>query len=306
MSIVEKAAERLKTLQPEPVLPSEEPVPQPTGPTIERLHERRVRTVDEADAAEAAPALHIDLHALRRAGLLPADDDAGARLADEVRRVKRPLLDNAYGKSGKALAHAERISVTSAVPGEGKTFTAMNLALSLAREPDFEVLLVDGDIPKMDITRVLGLEERPGLMDALTGACRPDDVVVTTDVPNLLVIPAGQRSAVTTELFGGRRMEYVLERLGGDGRQRLLVFDSSPLLATPESQVLAAHMGQVVIVVSAGHTREHELKAALECMHDAQYVGLLLNMSRLPAIENHYYRHYGEFGYTPQYQLRDH
>lgn len=304
MSIVEKAAERLKALQPEPDVASEDDrVPLPPGPTIERLHERRERTLAEADTAEAPPTLHVDMHVLRRAGLLPFDDDADALLADEVRRVKRPLLDNAYGKSAKAFTHAERIVVTSAVPGEGKTFTAMNLALSLAREPDFEILLVDGDVPKMDITRVLGLEERPGLMDALTGASRPDEVIVATDVANLLVVPAGQRSAVTTELFGGRRMEFLLERLGGDGRQRLLVFDSSPLLATPESQVLAAHMGQVLMVVSAGHTRQHELKAALECMHDAQYVGLVLNMSRLPAIENHKYQHYS---YHAQYQLQDH
>lgn len=305
MSIVEKAAERLKALQPEPVLLADGPAPLPTGPTIERLRDR-TRGSDQADAVEAAPtpALHIDPHVLRRAGLLPFDDDAGALLADEVRRVKRPLLDNAYGKGGKPLAHAERIAVASAVPGEGKTFTAVNLALSLAREPDFEVLLVDGDIPKMDITRVLGLEEHQGLMDALTGACQPESVIVTTDVPNLLVVPAGQRSAVTTELFGGRRMEYVVDRFGGNGRQRLLVFDSSPLLVTPESQVLTAHMGQIVMVVRAGHTRQHELKSALECMHDdAQYVGIVLNMSRLPAIESHHYPHYS---YYTQHQPQGH
>lgn len=316
MNIVEKAAERLKTLAPEPVslpepetasapLPPEVPSPRSTGPAIERLHQR-VHSVAEA-AMDAVQPWHVDQHVLKRAGFLPADDESAARLADEVRRVKRPLLDNLSTMGAQALRYAERIVVTSAVPGEGKSFTAVNLALSLAREPDFEVLLVDGDIPKADITRTLGLEERPGLMDALTNEdCRPAELVVRTDVPNLLVVPAGQRSSLTSELFRGRRMQYVLEQFSARNRQRLLVFDSSPLLATPEAQVLASHMGQVVIVVSAGHTRQHELRAALESLSASQYVGLLLNMSRLPAIENHYYSHYSQYRPYAKLQLQDH
>lgn len=313
MSIVEKAAERLKTLAPEPAVtpipeehtPRHEPLPIHTGPAIERLQER-VRTAPDTGVEVHTP-WHVDQHALKRAGFLPADDETGARLADEVRRVKRPLLDNLGGTGASVLKRAERIVVTSAVPGEGKSFTAVNLALSLAREPDFEVLLVDADIPKMDITRVLGLEGRLGLMDALADEqCRPADLVTSTDIPNLLVIPAGQRSPLTSELFGGRRMAYVLDQLGARNRQRLLVFDSSPLLATPEAPVLASHMGQVVLVVSAGHTRQHELRAALECMNDSQYVGLLLNMSRLPAMENHYYSHYSRYNPYGQFQLQDH
>jgi exopolysaccharide/PEP-CTERM locus tyrosine autokinase len=249
----------------------------------------------------------VDEAALRRAGFLPTEEEAASRLADEVRRLKRPLLDNATGKRAKPLAHAERIVVTSAIPGEGKTFTTVNLALSLAREPDFEVLLVDGDIPKSDITRVLGLDGQPGLMDVLADEqCTPEEVIVRTDVPNLLVLPAGERHPLTSELFGGRRMEYILETLAGRNRRRLVVFDSSPLLATPESPILASHMGQVVVVVAAGHTRQHELKSALESLDDSQYVGLMLNMSRLPPIENHYYSHYGQQAHYSPYQLQNH
>ncbi len=292
MSTVEKAAEKLKSLQPEPQAPlhNDDAVPlHHAASTVERLHERP-GTADHV--AETAP-WHVDSHALKRADLLPADDEAMARLADEVRRIKRPLLDNVSGKGARALPHPERIVVTSAVPGEGKTFTAVNLALSLAREPDFEVLLVDSDIPKADVTRVLGLDKHPGLMDVLADEQRrPAEVVVRTDVPNLLVVPAGKRHLLTAELFGGRRMEYVLDALGGPSRRRLLVFDSSPLLATPEAPILVSHMGQVVVVVGAGHTREYELKAALENVDGSQYVGLVLNMSQLPAIENHYYSRY--------------
>lgn len=302
MNIVEKAAEKLKTQQPErPVPPRvEDPAPLHASPTVERLQER-MRAVDPP--VETAPLWHLSQKALQRAGLLPTGDEADGRLADEVRRIKRPLLDNASGKGAKPFTHSERIMVTSAVPGEGKTFTALNLALSLAREPDFEVLLVDADIPKSDVTRVLGLEGRPGLMEVLADEHRrPVDVIVRTDVPNLLVVPAGERHPLTAELFGGHRMEYVLEELGGHDRRRLVIFDSSPLLATPESQVLASHMGQVVVVVGAGRTRQHEVAMALEGLNDSQYVGLILNMSRLPAIESHYYSHYSHYSH---YQFQD-
>ena len=302
MNIVEKAAEKLKSLQPERPPPSgiEDVSPLHVAPIVERLQER----IWEADQppADSAPPWHVDEKALQRAGLLSKEDGAGNRLADEVRRVKRPLLDNVRGKGAKSLEYAQRIVVTSAVPGEGKTFTAVNLALSLAREPDFEVLLVDGDIPKSDITRVLGLEGRPGLMEVLADEhSQPSDVVVRTDIPNLQVVPAGKRHPLTAELFGGRRMESVLKGLSSRG-QRLLVFDSSPLLATTESQTLVSHMGQVLVVVGAGHTRQHEVASALEILGDSQYVGLILNMSRLPASESHYYSHYSHYN---RYQFQD-
>lgn len=276
-------------------------MPLHAGPTVERLQDRA--WASDEPAAGTAPPWHIDQRALQRAGLLPMEDSSMGRLADEVRRVKRPLLDNVGGKCANPLDHAQRIVVTSAVPGEGKTFTAMNLALSLASEPDFEVLLVDGDVPKSDITRVLGLEGRPGLMEVLADEQRrPADVVVRTDIPNLLVVPAGKRHPLAAELFGGRRMEYMLKGWCGHGRQRLLVFDSSPLLATPESQTLVSHMGQVLVVVSAGHTRRHEVASALDSLDGSQYVSLLLNMSRLPATESHYYSHYSSYGH---YRLLD-
>lgn len=292
MSIVEKAVEKLKTLQPEPpVSPPVEVAPSHPVPTIERLS-GKARTVDQA--AETTPLWHVDQIALERAGLLPAGDEANDRLADELRRVKRPLMDNAIGKGSKVLAHAERIVVTSALPGEGKTFTAVNLALSLARELDFEVLLVDGDIPKSHITRALGLNGQPGLMDVLVDERRqPAEAIVRTDVPNLLVVPVGKHHPLTAELFSSLRMEHVLEEFGGRHQRRLVVFDSSPLLATSESQVLATHMGQVVMVVAAGHTSQHAVNSALQSLNGSQYVGLILNMSCLPASENYYYSYYG-------------
>ncbi|TAM61104.1 MAG: exopolysaccharide biosynthesis protein [Rhodanobacter sp.] len=292
MSIVEKAVEKLKTLQPEPpVSPRIETGSPHPAPTIERLRDS-ARAVDQA--TETAPTWHVDHRALERMGLLSADGEANGRLTDQLRRIKRPLMGNAIGKGARAWAHAERIVVTSAVPGEGKTFTAVNLALSLARERDLEVLLVDGDIPKFDITRALGLEGRPGLMDVLADEQRhPAEVIVRTDVPNLLVVPVGGRQSLAAELFGSLRMEYVLEEFGGRNLRRLLVFDSSPLLATSESQALVSHMGQVVVVVAADRTRQQVVNSALQSLNGSHYVGLILNMSCLPASENHYDSYYG-------------
>lgn len=304
MSIVEKAAEKLKALQPEAPAQAERTPPPPhleafdggVATTIERLPER---TREVAPSPETGFPCHIDTLVLERAGLLPRDPEANYRLADELRRVKRPLLDNVTGKGARPIAHAERIVVSSAAPDEGKTFTAVNLAMSLAHDPDFEVLLVDGDVPKSDITRILELEGRPGLMDVLADEQRhPAEVIVRTDVPNLLVVPSGQQHALAAELFGSLRMEYVLEEFGGRNRRRLVVFDSPPLLAVSESQVLASHMGQVVVVVAAGYTHRSALASALQGMNGAQYVGLILNKSRLLASENHYDRYYGRYGYA--------
>ncbi|HEX7326318.1 MAG TPA: AAA family ATPase [Rhodanobacteraceae bacterium] len=303
MSIVEKAAEKLRTLQSDPdvatlaAVADPAPVAEPARatPSIERLHGRS-RPVEASAPVE--PPWHVDEAALRGVGATA--DEASWRLLDEMRRAKRPLLDNATGKGARPIAHAERIVVTSAVPGEGKTFTTVSLALSLAREPDFEVLLVDGDVPKSDITRRLGLEDRPGLMDVLADESRePSEVVVHTDVPNLLVVPAGGQNALGSELFGGRRMDYVLEAFGHSRRPRLVVFDSPPLLAISDAPVLVSHMGQVVMVVAAGHTRQQDVRSALESLAGSQYVGLILNKSSLPASESHYYggyygHHYGK------------
>jgi exopolysaccharide/PEP-CTERM locus tyrosine autokinase len=304
MSTVEKAAEMLRASQlGVPPLEPAQPEPPQSGPaetaaahaapSIERLQERAHSAAEGMGAASSS--WHVDRKALERAGLLPLGLEANGRLVDEMRRIKRPLMANAFGKGVQGLAHAERIVVTSAVSGEGKSFTALNLAMSLACEPDFEVLLVDGDVPKSHLTHVLGLQKHPGLMDVLANdQLSPSDVIVRTDVPNLLVVPAGKRHPLTSELFGSLRMEYILQEFGGRDSRRLVLFDSSPLLATSESQVLVSHMGQVVMVVAAGHTVRHAVDQALQAMDESQYVGLMLNMSRLPASESYYDSYYGQ------------
>ncbi|MGH8280179.1 MAG: AAA family ATPase [Gammaproteobacteria bacterium] len=298
MSIVEKAVEKLtnaRAREPD-ALPRVEPVFETVSlhssppPMIERIEER-VRAA-HAPKVEVAR-WHISSAALKQAGLLPDSEEAASRLADELRRVKRPLLRNLDSKGGQALHNGHRIMVASALPGEGKTFTAFNLALSLAKERDLEVLLVDADVPKYDITRILKLESRPGLMDVLSDETRsPTEVIVRTDVPNLMVVPVGKRDELVAELFGSRRMEEVLLEFAGAGQRRVLLFDSSPLLAAAEAPTLATLMGQILVVVAAGRTEKETVAAALQALGDSASVGLVLNMSRLPAHENYYYGYY--------------
>ena len=288
MSIVEKAVEKLTAGQPEPGDLGEMSMDFASARTsamVEQLQDR-MRVV-QPQPGEAS-AWHVNIAELKRAGLLPSQAEAAGRLADELRRIKRPLILNAKGKGSQPLKYRTRIMVASAVPGEGKTFTSLNLALSLAQEPDFEVLLVDGDVPKSDITRMLSLGDRPGLMDVLADVkLHPADVIVRTDIPNLSVVPVGRRDPLVAELFGSRRMECVLEELGGHDSRRLLVFDSAPLLATAEARALASHVGQIVVVVAAGRTQQTELGSALQDLDGTQYIGLVLNMSQLPASESH-------------------
>lgn len=306
MSMIEKAAEKLRVrasaaagVPPVAVRPESAPehaAPRAT-PTVERLQERTAAA--EPAVAEPTPLWHVDYQRLRRLGILPEGNDAAARLANELRRAKRPLLDNINGKRA-GHAHAERIGVTSAVPGEGKTFMALNLAMSLAHEPDFEVLLVDGDIPKSDITHILELEDHPGLMDVLVDATRhPETVVVHTDVPNLSILPVGRPHPLTAEMFGSQRMEFVLDQLTRVHQRRLVVFDSSPLLATPEAPLLAARMGQIVMVVGAGRTSRQEVKVALSALGESQFVGMVLNKSHLPPGEALPYGYYSRYYANP-------
>lgn len=297
MSIVEKAVEKLKIAHPdEPATLRSEPGFEPVvlqasaASTIERLRDRT--RITHGPAVEVPP-WHVNMADLKRAGILPEDEKVAFRLAHELRHVKRPVIANVTGQGSKRVENSHLIMVASALPGEGKTFTALNLALSLAKEIDFEVLLVDADVPKSDVTRILKLESREGLMDVLLDETRqPAEVILHTDVPNLSVVPVGKRSSLTAELFGSARMDYVLREFLGPGRRRLVLFDSSPLLATADAQTLATYMGQVILVVAAGRTERQTVESALQTLGDSRCVGLVLNMSRLPGRENYYYGYY--------------
>jgi protein-tyrosine kinase len=235
----------------------------------------------------------IDSGALRAAGLLPPQQEEH-QLAQQYRRVKRPLIASAIGRGAPRVQGGQLIMVTSALQGEGKTFTSVNLALSMSIDKDVHIVLVDADVAKPQISRLLGLEDAEGLLDALRRTdLEVERLIRPTDVPNLSILPAGTRSSEATELLASARMEQVTAGLAERDRQRIVLFDSPPLLHTTESHALAQSMGQVVVVVRAESTPQPVLLDALKLLEGHRAVSLVLNQSVKSARTAYYYR-YGE------------
>ena len=153
---------------------------------------------------------HVDLNELEKMGFLVPDSEQQMEMADEYRIIKRPLLANAFGKGVVPVDNGNLIMVVSALPGEGKTFTAINLGMSMAMEMDTTVLVMDGDLINPALSRVFGLEGKPGLVDLLLDQNLDiGDVIYSTDIPKLKILPAGHSYHHSTELLGGE------ESMGG-------------------------------------------------------------------------------------------
>jgi exopolysaccharide/PEP-CTERM locus tyrosine autokinase len=235
----------------------------------------------------------MDIATLRAAGVVGPEDEE-RRIAEEYRLIKRPLLKATASNDSGTLNNV--IVITSAVPGEGKTFTSINLALSLALERDIQVVLVDGDVAKRDITHVFGLDEEPGLLDAARDtSVGLEQAILRTDVASLFVIPAGSRHLEATEILASERTVMLLAQLAAEPR-RIVLIDSPPLLATTEAGVLASLAGQVVMVVKASETPQNVVTSAIETIAEDKPLSLVLNQV-LSVPERHYGYYYGGYGY---------
>ncbi len=235
----------------------------------------------------------VDLTALEQAGFIRPDALATA-LAEEFRILKRPLLLGVSGATGIAADKRQSILVCSASPNEGKTFCALNLALSLAAEHDTEVLLVDGDVVKPEILSILGLDDGPGLTDALADpSADPESFVIRTDIDGLSVLPAGRRANDVTELLASSRTRQVLAGLTVTHPKRVVIFDSPPALMASPASVLATHVGQVMLVVRADQTREADLKEAVALLSGCDQLSLMLNGAGFAATGRRFGSYYG-------------
>lgn len=223
------------------------------------------------------PIQPIDRAALAQAGFIQPDGPVTA-LSEEYRVLKRALLARLADTQPADRARGNRILVCSAFSGEGKTFTAINLALSLAAEKDHDVLLVDADFGKPGIPQALGLTSGPGLMDALADpAVAIEDCVLRTDIPSLAILPAGQRSNDDTEYLASARTDALLARLTQGRPDRIILFDSPPLLAASAAGVLASHAAIALLVVRADSTPESALRDAAGLLKGGAQVQLMLN-----------------------------
>lgn len=290
MSLIERAAERLETsrgsarrptsVTPTPPPPAPPPAASPPAQQAASRHPPgNTKPVGVARAART-PATRIDLDALRALGYVIPDGGVTA-IGQEFRMIKRPLLVNAFGKGAEPVRNGRRLMVTSALPGEGKSFCAINLALSIAAERDHHVLLVDADFARPSVPQRLGVESGPGLMDWLLDRA-PDlgRLVRPTSIDKLSLLLSGRQHANATELLASDEMGRVVEELSTRYPDRIVIFDSPPLLVTTESRVLASYMGQIVMVVEAGHTPRDAVTDALAMVESTGVVGLVFNKAR--------------------------
>ncbi|HTS23449.1 MAG TPA: XrtA-associated tyrosine autokinase [Casimicrobiaceae bacterium] len=327
MDLVEKAAARLAQLQKAGV---EIPVPQPAAPaaapeglpTPERVMEalERAQASDPhspftapprstpagaaamrgAASAHRSKVVQIDLDALAAAGFVTPQAQR-AQIADEFRVIKRPIIKNARERSGARAERANLIMVTSAIPAEGKSFVALNLAMSIALEVDSTALLVDADVANPSLMHMTHLPPASkGLLDLLTD---PDvklhDVLLKTNVDKLTLLPAGTAHGRATEMLASESMAALLEEMASRYHDRILVFDSPPLLATTEARALASHMGQIVMVVEADRTTQVLVKHALETIESCPVVMMVLNKAPRPEVGSYYGHQYYSASATP-------
>ena len=302
MSTIERAIEKLQEIgERPPVSPVAEAPhafvavpPLSPAPPVNRGVEVE-GLLPSQDADDSGSRVNLDFERLAAAGMVTPDAER-SQVAEEFRHIKRPLLLNAFGEGALPRADRNLIMVTSARPHEGKTFTAINLALSIALERDRTVLLVDADVARPSVARVLDFPGTAGLVDFLADRDRQlSDLMLQTSLPKLRILPAGRRHAHSTELLASESMQQLAQELAERYPDRVVVFDSPPLLATSEAAVLAGLMGQVVMVVEAGKTKQQEVKEAIALLNPNQYVGFVLNKSSRPFGADYYYG-YGTYG----------
>ncbi|MBI3372844.1 MAG: tyrosine-protein kinase family protein [Betaproteobacteria bacterium] len=221
--------------------------------------------------------VELDLKRLATAGFITPDAPR-SRVADEFRIIKRPLIANASGGGETPVQNGNLIMVTSAVPKEGKTFCAINLAMSIALEFDRSVLLVDADVAKPSLLQVLGLPLSEGLLDILQDKSRDlSQVLLRTNVEKLSLLTSGTPHRRATELLASDAMARLLEELASRYSDRIIIFDSPPLLVATEAPVLATQLGQIVLIVQAEITLQSEVRQALAAIESCPVKLIVLN-----------------------------
>jgi protein-tyrosine kinase len=226
-----------------------------------------------------SPRIEFDFALLAAANIVTPNAPR-SQVADEFRILKRPLISNAKSTGAAAPARANLIMVTSAVAGEGKSFTSINLAMSIAAELDCTVMLVDADLARPSLPRMLGVPDGPGLLDLLEGSAEMSSVLLRTNIDKLTFMRSGTPHARATELLASDAMRRLLDDMSKRYSDRIIIFDSPPLLLTTESRALAMYMGQIVFVVRADKTLQSAVQHALSTIEACPLKLMLLNQTR--------------------------
>ncbi|MFA5493887.1 MAG: XrtA-associated tyrosine autokinase [Porticoccaceae bacterium] len=289
MSTIEKALGSLN--QPQPASGDGEGAPAVAGAAADKVAAPAAQPQTPTPAPTPAsgqsrplpsaprPSVNIPFDVLHAKGFLTPATPRSV-IAEEFRTIKRPLLRNILGQSVTPIPQANLIMVTSALQGDGKTFCSLNLAISIAMEQDKTVLFIDADMLKASAGTLLGIPSgTPGLIDILNDdRIKPQDVILRTNMDKLRILPAGRPHEHATELLASENMQQLMLELSARYSDRVIVFDSPPLLLTTESAVLASFMGQILFVAAANVTPQHAIKEALERISEEKMVGMMLNM----------------------------
>ena len=279
----QKQAKKLKQDKVEAASKGDNEVDSTIATGTENNAEQAVETAPTVDTTnngrhEAKP-FHIDLERLAANGHISLAGDR-KQINEEYREIKRKLLANALGPLSKTLKNPNIIMVTSSRPSEGKTFTATNLALSIASEQDKTVLLVDADVLKPNVLRTFGLKPRKGLMEYLTGYVEDiSDVLYHTNVDKLKIIPAGRSHHLSTEMLASHKMHETVDEFANRYPDRIVIFDTPPLIGINESAILANFAGQAVVVVEEGKAKMSDIKLAVERLNPEMAIGFVVNKS---------------------------
>jgi protein-tyrosine kinase len=238
------------------------------------------------------PELTLDRGRLASFGIsIPSS--ARSRTVEEFRLVKRNLM--AIWSQNDLIADRRTnrlIMITSARPGEGKTFTALNLALSFASERDVKALLADVDTQHPGLPKILGCPVDKGIVDVLAGDLELSEVLHQTNLLNLMILPAGRGGPHVPELLSSRDMGALLAELTERLADHFIIIDTPPCMASSDAAALAPLVGQIVFVVEAHSTQQAEIEAALTMLSACPRISLLLNKSDTLASE-----HFGSYGY---------
>jgi receptor protein-tyrosine kinase len=282
MSTIEKALAKQKMAQQERKHTAQNSVVE--KPTSETIESALLYTSNDV--------LQLDKSELEKRGFL-IDNGTRKSIKDEFRQIKRKLIGNAFGAASKTLHHSNLIMVSSSKPNEGKTFISINLALSIALEQDKTVLLIDADVLRPSINRELGFGAVPGLIEYLLGQKNDiSEIMYSTNIDKLKIIPAGEPHHLSNELLASDRMESLASELAERYPDRIVIFDCPPLIGVTETLVLANLMGQALVVVEESKTQIEDIKKATKNLNEDLALGLVLNK----AIRSHQDM-YGYYGY---------
>lgn len=323
MSTIEKAIEKLADKDPSPevdqgsilsapestsqdadfILDNE--VPDDSAGILDRAVEKVQSKIEELSDGSVLDqpvnknsVIHLPLSKLESFGLL-SPSNPRSQIAEEYRGIKRPLLMNLDGQSAGQSDNANLIMVTSSFQGEGKTFSAINLMLSISMEKDKTVLFVDADIAKASAGNMLNIpDDAPGLIDIIEHEdVGVEDVILPTNISNVKIIPAGKVNEHSTELLASDRMQSLMKELSMRYPDRIIIFDSPPFLQTSEASVLANFMGQIMFVVESEKTSPDMVSQAVSQIGEDKVIGMVLNKTRQYPWDRHLHGYGYGYGY---------